>query len=116
VIDRFKQIAPKVLFAVDSYHYEVANSTTTTPLFGNSSRRAAPAHRIGARTSIRRPIQLVDALSGMRYNNDELVFERVPFSHPYGCYMLVGHNRLPRADRAGRNWHLLEHLESLQLT
>src|SRR5260221_11422187 len=115
VIDRFAQIEPKVLFAVDGYRY------------GGKSfdRRDVLAELQAAMPSLRRTIVLpyLDAdpdLSPLRDatrweevlasgDGTELGFERVPFDHPLWVLYSSGTTGLPKALVQGQGGTLPQH-------
>jgi acetoacetyl-CoA synthetase len=121
VIDRFAQIEPKVLFAVDGYRYGGKDF----------DRRETLATLQAAMPSLERTVVLpyldadadLSALRGaMRW--DELLaagaravpaFERVPFDHPLWVLYSSGTTGLPKAIVQGQGGILLEHLKKLHL-
>ena len=121
VIDRFAQIEPKVLFAVDGYRYGGKDF----------DRRDVVAQLQEAMQSLERTVvvpYLSEApdLSGLRDANrwDELLaeegeapleFERVPFDHPLWVLYSSGTTGLPKAIVQGQGGILLEHLKKLNL-
>jgi len=121
VIDRFAQIEPKVLFAVDGYRYGGKDF----------DRREVVAELQAAMPSLARTVVLpyLDPepdLSPLRDAetwdellaagaNAELGFERVPFDHPLWVLYSSGTTGLPKAIVQGQGGILLEHLKKLNL-
>src|SRR4051812_41915779 len=122
VIDRFAQIEPKVLFAVDGYSYggkrfdrrevlaELQNAMPTLeravvlPYLDPDPDLAAPLH---------------DAIRweelGGGGGGPALPFERVPFAPPLWVLFPPGTTGLPKAIVQGQGGILLEHLKKLHL-
>jgi acetoacetyl-CoA synthetase len=121
VVDRFAQIEPKVLFAVDGYRYGGKDF----------DRREVVAQLQEAMPSLTRTVVLpyLDPepdLSPLRdamtwdelLANDpsaELTFTRVPFDHPLWVLYSSGTTGLPKAIVQGQGGILLEHLKKLGL-
>jgi acetoacetyl-CoA synthetase len=121
VIDRFTQIEPKVLFAVDGYRYGGKDF----------DRRDTIASLQGAMPSLERTVVLpyLDPdpdLSALRDattwgellaagEGADLSFERVPFDHPLWVLYSSGTTGLPKAIVQGQGGILLEHLKKLHL-
>jgi acetoacetyl-CoA synthetase len=121
VIDRFAQIEPKVLFAVDGYRYGGKDF----------DRRDVLAELQAAMPSLQRTVVLpyLDPdpdLSRLRDatrwddllttgQGAELTFERVPFDHPLWVLYSSGTTGLPKAIVQGQGGILLEHLKKLHL-
>jgi len=121
VIDRFAQIEPKVLFAVDGYRYG-----------GKDFDRREVIEQLQAEMpSVRRTV-LVPYLNrdadhsalgnAMRWGDlldsgdgTELDFERVPFDHPLWVLYSSGTTGLPKAIVQSQGGILLEHLKKLNL-
>jgi acetoacetyl-CoA synthetase len=121
VIDRFAQIEPKVLFAVDGYRYGGKDF----------DRRDTLAQLQAAMPSLGRTVVLpyldpepdLSPLGGtMRWDEllasgegAELSFERVPFDHPLWVLYSSGTTGLPKAIVQSQGGILLEHLKKLHL-
>jgi acetoacetyl-CoA synthetase len=121
VIDRFAQIEPKVLFAVDGYRYGGKDF----------DRRETVAQLQEAMPSLVRTVVLpyLDPdpdLSGLRDamrwdellapgEGADLAFERVPFDHPLWVLYSSGTTGLPKAIVQSQGGILLEHLKKLNL-
>jgi acetoacetyl-CoA synthetase len=122
VIDRFAQIEPKVLFAVDGYGYGGKRF----------DRREVLAELQGAMPSLERTVVLPyldpdpdlgeplrDTIRWQELAGEgegaELAFERVPFDHPLWVLYSSGTTGLPKAIVQGQGGILLEHLKKLHL-
>lgn len=121
VVDRFAQIEPKVLFAVDGYRYGGKDF----------DRRETVAALQEAMPSLERTVVLPylgpepdlsplrDAMTWEELEAEggdaELSFERVPFDHPLWVLYSSGTTGLPKAIVQGQGGILLEHLKKLHL-
>jgi acetoacetyl-CoA synthetase len=121
VIDRFAQIEPKLLFAVDGYRYGGKDF----------DRRKTLAELQAAMPSLRRTVVLpyLDPSPDLAALRDattwdelltagegaELGFERVPFEHPLWVLYSSGTTGLPKAIVQSQGGILLEHLKKLNL-
>ena len=107
VIDRFAQIEPKVLLAVDGYRYN-----------GKDFDRSDQVAQIeSAIPSLEHTIR-VPYLAGGAWDlpdPDELSFEQVPFDHPLWVLYSSGTTGLPKAIVQGQGGILLEHLKKANL-
>ncbi|MFT3866360.1 MAG: acetoacetate--CoA ligase [Solirubrobacterales bacterium] len=125
LIDRFAQIEPKVLIAVDGYRYggkdfdrtpvvrrlqEAMPSLERTVLLPYLDKAATATSGKAALESVIRWDDLL--LSGA---GAELAFERVPFDHPLWVLYSSGTTGLPKAIVQGQGGILLEHLKMLNL-
>jgi acetoacetyl-CoA synthetase len=121
VIDRFAQIEPKILFAVDGYRYGGKD-------FDRRETIASLQEQI---PSLERTVVLpyLDAAPDLSSLDDatswgellasgagaELSFARVPFDHPLWVLYSSGTTGLPKAIVQGQGGILLEHLKKLGL-
>jgi acetoacetyl-CoA synthetase len=105
VIDRFAQIEPKVLLAVDGYRYN-----------GRDFDRRETVERIATETGGQ--VITLGYLDGTGWPDEPegaLTFEPVPFVHPLWVLYSSGTTGLPKAIVQGQGGILLEHLKKLNL-
>ncbi|GLW05302.1 acetoacetyl-CoA synthetase [Microtetraspora sp. NBRC 13810] len=117
VTDRFAQIEPKVLIAVDGYRYngkgydrtgEVRDIAAKLPglratVWIPHLRAAEPGAAEGGELS----------WQGLRAEREPLVFEQVPFGHPLWILYSSGTTGLPKPIVHGHGGVVLEHLKAL---
>ena len=121
VVDRFAQIEPKVLFAVDGYRYggkdydrveTLARLQEEIPALERTV--VVPYLEQEPDTSGLRDVTLWDELLAA-HDGAELQFERVPFDHPLWVLYSSGTTGLPKAIVQGQGGILLEHLKKIHL-
>jgi acetoacetyl-CoA synthetase len=121
VVDRFSQIAPKVLFAVDGYYYNGKACDCLDKLHGIAAAlptvervvvvpytRADPAI-----TSLRNSALWDDFSAGPA--KGEIEFARLPFDHPLVIMFSSGTTGAPKCIVHGAGGTLLQHLKELVL-
>ncbi len=108
VIDRFAQIEPKVLLAVDGYRYNGRDFDRTDTVRGIHEEVGGRLVRLG----------YLDGSgweAGFEQPATSSTFERVPFDHPLWVLYSSGTTGLPKAIVHGQGGILLEHLKKLHL-
>ncbi len=121
VIDRFAQIEPKVLFAVDGYRYGDKDFDRRETIA--SLQEAMPSLVATVVLPYLDPEPDLSPLAGATTWDElladgegaELRFERVPFDHPLWVLYSSGTTGLPKAIVQGQGGILLEHLKKLGL-
>jgi acetoacetyl-CoA synthetase len=121
VVDRFAQIAPKVLLAVDGYRYGGKDFNRLDVVAGLQAQIPSLEFTVlipyldpqADAAGLDAAISFQD-LQG-RGAGAELTFERVPFDHPLWVLYSSGTTGLPKAIVQGQGGILLEHLKKLNL-
>jgi acetoacetyl-CoA synthetase len=116
VLDRFRQIEPKVLFAVDGYRYGGKDF----------DRRAVVAEIVAQLPTLERVVVLpyldpaarlpgAVTYSSLLEAPASLAFEQVPFDHPLWIVYSSGTTGVPKAIVHGHGGVVIEHLKTLLL-
>ncbi len=121
VVDRFAQIEPKVLFAVDGYRYGGRDFDRTAVLAGLQAEMPSLERTVVLPYLAEDPdlsglsgaIRWEELLAGGEGAN--LAFERVAFSDPLWVLYSSGTTGLPKAIVQSQGGILLEHLKKLHL-
>ncbi len=122
VVDRFAQIEPKVLLAVDGYRYGGKDFDRLDVVAGLQAQmpeprahRAHPLPRPARRTRPASTRRSACRTSRSGAPAPSSTFERVPFDHPLWVLYSSGTTGLPKAIVQGQGGILLEHLKKLNL-
>ncbi|HEX7299801.1 MAG TPA: acetoacetate--CoA ligase [Solirubrobacteraceae bacterium] len=108
VVDRFAQIEPKVLLAVDGYRYGGKDFDRREVVDGIAGEIGAPVVRLGYLDGGGWPDDFVA-------DYEALSFAPLPFDHPLWVLYSSGTTGLPKALVHGQGGILLEHLKKLHL-
>jgi acetoacetyl-CoA synthetase len=120
VVDRFRQIEPRVLFAVDGYRYQGKAFDRMAAVA--EIQHALPSLEATVLVPYLTPAPATGALQRVRWWQDMrsvghsgLTCDPVPFDHPLWVLYSSGTTGLPKAIVHGHGGVLLEHLKALSL-
>ncbi len=118
VLDRFKQIAPKVLIAVDGYayngkHYDRMEVVKEISEQLPTVEKVILIPYLNKQTDIKKIRNAVSWNEVMSIKPDPLSFTPVPFSHPIWILYSSGTTGIPKAITHSHGGMLLEHLKYL---
>jgi acetoacetyl-CoA synthetase len=119
VVDRFAQIEPKVLLAVDGYRYN-GRDFDRIDVVGSLQRDMPTLERTVVLPYLNAGADETSLVDAMRWDeflrsDGELSFEAVAFDHPLWVLYSSGTTGLPKAIVQGQGGILLEHLKMLNL-
>src|SRR4051812_20000807 len=121
VLDRFGQIEPTILFAVEGYHYN-GKVIDTLPRIAEVVKKL-PSLKLAVIVSYTRERPDIEAIPNAvhlgdfvaRYQGKEIAFEQLPFNHPLFILYSSGTTGVPKCIVHGAGGTLLQHLKEHQL-
>jgi acetoacetyl-CoA synthetase len=119
VVDRFKQIEPKVLFAVDGYRYN-GKAFDRRPVVAELQQALPTLEQTVLVPYLYQEADITGLANARTWDelltyHEPLTFEPVPFDHPLWVLYSSGTTGLPKPIVQGQGGILLEHLKVLSL-
>ncbi|MGE7602999.1 acetoacetate--CoA ligase [Peribacillus sp. NPDC097675] len=119
VIDRFKQIEPVVLFAVDGYHYNGKSFDKTSVVSQLQKELVTVKHTVLVpyidQKNLQQKLENTILWKMLLKESAELSYESVPFDHPLWILYSSGTTGMPKPIVQGHGGILLEHLKATRL-
>ena len=118
IVDRFLQITPKVLIAVDGYQYG-GKRFDKTMVVGEIAGQIPTIEKVilipylNAKASVEGLGNVVGWQEVITYKHNGLLFDKVPFGHPAWILYSSGTTGIPKAITHSQGGVLLEHLKYL---